>query len=466
MTYIIGIGIEGKESLSKKILKLIENASILIGGRRHLAYFPEFKGKRIVIGSDLNKIIKVLTPHSSLLTPHYAVVLATGDPNFFGIADFILKRFGKDTIEIIPNASTMQEAFARIKENWNDARFLSVHGRGKVRSLSPQALSGDQKSEVRGQKDIIDEISAYNKVGIFTDPQNTPSKIAKALLDKGIKDYTAYICEDLGTDRERITKGTLSLISKKDFSPLNVMILMRSQESGVRSQKEKAVYASHPRYKHSGAGITPDTNIRGQAYHGSFGIPDSSFSHPNGMLTKEEIRIISLSKLKLKQNSIVWDIGAGCGSVSIESALLAKQGKVFAVEKDRKMITCIEKNKKRFNVKNMEVINGVAPSVLKGMPSPDAVFIGGGGKDIDRIIDVCAKRLKQGGRMVINAITIETLSTAAKSFKGLKWNTEVTSVNIAKTKPVPACLQQGDVADLHLFNAHNPVFIIVGEKNQ
>src|SRR3990170_2455508 len=127
MIYIIGIGVEGKSSLSQRALGLIEGAGALIGGRRHLACFPEFKKKKVVIGSDLNKIIKVLTPHSSLLTPNYAVVLATGDPNFFGIADFLIKRFGKDKMEMIPNVSTMQEAFARIKDNWNDARFLSLH---------------------------------------------------------------------------------------------------------------------------------------------------------------------------------------------------------------------------------------------------------------------------------------------------------------------------------------------------
>ncbi|MBI5892678.1 MAG: precorrin-6y C5,15-methyltransferase (decarboxylating) subunit CbiE [Deltaproteobacteria bacterium] len=433
MIYIIGLGIQGKSSLSQRALNIIKNANLLVGGKRHLACFHEFKGKRIVIGSDLNKVIKVLTPHSSLLTPNYAVVLATGDPNFFGIADFLIRNLGKNKVEIIPNVSAMQEAFARIKENWNDARFLSVHG--KYRG---QGVKGSRGQEKNAFDTIVDKIVNYNKVGIFTDPENTPSKIARALLDKGIKDYTAYVCEDLGTEKEKITQGTLSQIAKKKFSPLNVMILIRGQGFNPRTLEP-----SNPAF---------------------FGIPDSEFSHSKGMLTKQEIRVIALSKLKIKDNSIVWDIGAGSGSLSIEAALFARNGMVFAVEKEKKRITHIEKNKRKFLAANLEIIKKNAPAGLKSLPSPDAVFIGGGGKDIDKILDICAKKIKPKGRIVVNAVTIETLSTAAEFFKKAGWTMEIISVNIAKTKHVPVGFKQGDAANLNLFNACNPVFIIVGEK--
>jgi len=436
MIYIIGIGVEGKSSLSQRALGLIEGAGVLIGGRRHLACFPEFQGKKIAIGSDLSEIVKVITLNSELRTPNLIVILATGDPNFFGIADFIIKKIGRELVEIIPNVSTMQEAFARVKESWNDARFLSVHGRGKVRS---------QESGVRSQKDIIDEIVYYDKVGIFTDPDNTPAKIAKALLNKDIDNYKAYVCEDLGTEQERVTAGSLKQIIKKRFSPLNVMVLIRSQESGVRSQRERL--------------RTPNSELRTL-----FGIPDSSFSHSNGMITKEEIRVIAISKLKLKNNSIVWDIGAGCGSISIEAALLARKGKIFAIEKEKSRVIHIEKNKKRFAISNLEIIHRNAPDCLKELPLPDAVFIGGGGEDIGKILAVCSKKLTVRGRIVVNAITLDTLKTATDFFKKANWDTETVSVNIAKTKLVPASLKQGDIAKLQLFNAYNPIFITIGEK--
>src|SRR3990172_826252 len=436
MIYIIGIGVEGKSSLSQRALGLIEGAGVLIGGRRHLACFPEFQGKKIAIGSDLSEIVKVITLNSELRTPNLIVILATGDPNFFGIADFIIKKIGRELVEIIPNVSTMQEAFARVKESWNDARFLSVHGRGKVRS---------QESGVRSQKVIIDEIVYYDKVGIFTDPDNTPAKIAKALLNKDIDNYKAYVCEDLGTEQERVTAGSLKQIIKKRFSPLNVMVLIRSQESGVRSQRERL--------------RTPNSELRTL-----FGIPDSSFSHSNGMITKEEIRVIAISKLKLKNNSIVWDIGARCGSISIEAALLARKGKILAIEKEKSRVIHIEKNKKRFAISNLEIIHRNAPDCLKELPLPDAVFIRGGGEDIGKILAVCSKKLTVRGRIVVNAITLDTLKTATDFFKKANWDTETVSVNIAKTKLVPASLKQGDIAKLQLFNAYNPIFITIGEK--
>ena len=424
MIYIIGLGIEGKSSLSQRALKLVEKAHLLVGGRRHLACFPEFKGKKVIIGSRLNDIVKTLNPKSAIRNPKPAVVLATGDPNFFGIADFMIKNFGKNAVEIIPNVSTVQEAFARVKENWNDARFLSVHGRNR-----------SQKSEVRSQErdtlgNIVDEIVCYDKVGIFTDPDNTPSKIAKAMIDKGIKDYRTYVCEDLGTDNEKITEGTLAQITRKKFSPLNVMLLIKKGQGKV----------------------LPTPNSQLPTF---FGIPNSELSHSKGMITKEEIRVISLSKLKLKTDNITWDIGAGSGSLSIEAAMLTNNGKVFAVEKDVVRIRHIEKNKKKFNAANLEIIHKNAPHGLKNLPAPDAVFIGGGGKDVAKILDACSKRLKQGGRIIVNAITLETLAAAAGFFKSKGWNTETISVNIAKTK---------DVASLHLFNAYNPVFVVVGEK--
>lgn len=419
MIYIIGISVEGKTSLSQKVLRIIENANLLVGGKRHLSCFPEFKGKKVVIGSKLDEIVKRVQGFKGSKVQGSAVVLATGDPDFFGIADFLIKKLGRDKIEIIPNVSTMQSAFAKIKENWNDARFLSLHGRKRVQGFKGSGVQGN---------DIFDEITKYDKVGIFTDPENTPSKIAQALLNKGIKDYTVYVCEDLGTEKEKITQGTLSKIIKKEFSSLNVMVLIRQ---------------------------TKTYNLQIADCNYPFGIPDPAFSHSKGMITKEEIRVISLSKLRLKEDSILWDIGAGSGSLSIEASLIAKIGMVFAIEKDRQRIGHIERNKKRFGVANLEIIHAAAPLGLKNLPLPDAVFVGGGGRDIGEILKVSSKKLIKNGRLVVNAITLETVSIAYEFFKKHKWKTEIVSVNIAKTK---------NFSHLNLFHAFNPVFIIVGEK--
>jgi precorrin-6Y C5,15-methyltransferase (decarboxylating) CbiT subunit len=191
------------------------------------------------------------------------------------------------------------------------------------------------------------------------------------------------------------------------------------------------------------------------------------------MITKEEIRVIAISKLRLKNDSIVWDIGAGCGSISIEAALLAKKGKVFAIEKEKSRIMHIEKNKKRFAALNLKIIHKSAPYCLKKLPLPDAVFIGGGGKDIYKILEVSSKRIRSGGRIVVNAITIDTLMEATKFFSKRGWKSEIVSVNIAKTKNLtnnesrttPDTNIRGQANyGIHIFNAYNPIFIIVGEK--
>jgi precorrin-6Y C5,15-methyltransferase (decarboxylating) len=411
MLYIIGLGIEGISSLSQRALKIIENSSLLVGGKRHLNSFPDFKGKKSIITSNLDGIAGIIKDHLSSVTPDpQIVVLATGDPNFFGIADFLTKRFHKDEIEVIPNVTTMQEAFARIKESWNNARFLSVHGRD------------------RDIGDVVNEISKYEKIGIFTDNKNTPQKVVKALLDAGIKDYKAYVCENLGTEKEAVTGGTLQQISKKRFSPLNVLVLIRDE--GTR--------------KHH------------------LGIPDSGFSHPRGMITKEEVRVISLSKLRLGEGSILWDIGAGCGSLSIEAAHIARDGRVFAIEKKKSRIVHIKKNKKRFASANLEIIHKDAINGLDNLPDPDAIFIGGGGEYITRILEICSERIRRGGRIVINAVTLETLARVTEFFKKSGWAMETISVNIAKTKGISAKNLRSST--LNIFNAHNPVFIIVGER--
>ncbi len=426
MLYIIGLGIEGKSSLSQRALKIIENASLLVGGKRHLDSFPDFKGKKSIITSNLDGIAGIIKDHLSSVTPApRIVVLATGDPNFFGIADFLTKRFYKDEIEIIPNVTTMQEAFARIKESWNNARFLSVHGR---------AIDMDE---------VVNEISKYERIGIFTDNKNTPQKVTKALLDAGIKDYKTYVCANLGTKGEAVTEGTLQEISKKRFSQLNVLVLISDKGRGMRD----LIRTRNPK---------PET----RKHH--LGIPDSGFSHPKGMITKEEVRVISLSKLRLGEDSILWDIGAGCGSLSIEAAHIARGGRVFAIEKERSRIAYIKRNKKMFASANLEIIRKDAVNGLDDLPNPDAIFIGGGGKDISSILEICSERIRRGGRIVINAVTLETLARVTEFFKKSRWTMETISVNIAKTKGISAKSLRSST--LNIFNAHNPVFIIVGEK--
>ncbi len=404
MIYIIGIGINGKGDLSNKALEIIKNSDILFGGERHLSYFSDFKGERFAIKSNLKEVVHHIKENKN----KRITVLASGDPCFYGIADYLIKNLGKDDVEIIPNISSMQWAFAKIKEPWHDAEIVSSHG--------------------RGIENIIEAARYNNKIGIFTSSGDEPKKIAETLIKSNLNNFTAYICEKIGSPDERIELYSLKDIAAKTFSPLNIMILIKSDAGVVNAEQLDSV----------------------------FGFPDICFSHSNGLITKGEIRAISLARMRLRDDSVVWDIGAGSGSIAIEAGRIAKMGKVYAIEKKHDRIEQINENIKKFSMKNIEVMQGEAPDCLKGLTEPDAVFIGGSSGRLKSILEACSKSMKTNGRIIINAITLDTLKTATDSLKWLGMSFDVISVNIARSK---------DIADSIFFEAQNPVYIISGEKN-
>lgn len=413
MIHVIGIGLKGKESLDKEALCLIDRASMLVGGARRLEEFRDIKARKLPVSGGLDKAARSIREHIRN-GGRGVVVLATGDPSLFGIADFIIRRFGKRGVRVIPNVSVIQEAFARIKESSNNVKVLSAHGRGA-------GLGG-----------LCEEILLNDKAAVFTDPVNTPSRIASELLKRRAHGYTVYVAEDLGAANERIVKGTLRSISgRKGFSALNTMILIRDKGRG-------------------GRGRGP-SGLRG------LGLPDASFAHSSGMITKEEIRVIALSKLDIGSESVIWDIGSCSGSVAIEAARLAAHGMVYAFEKDRARCADIRVNMERFGTHNIEVVNGVAPACLKGagIAAPDAAFVGGGGVLIGPILDRAGRRLKVGGRMVVSAVTIETAHAALGFFKKRKWVYDMSMVSLSRAK---------SVGELSMLSAHNPVFLITGVK--
>jgi precorrin-6Y C5,15-methyltransferase (decarboxylating) len=316
MLYIIGIGLKGRGSLSQDSLKLIDRAGLLVGGARHLNEFPEFKGKKVLIRSDLARVAGAIDAYTKKRGKSPVVVLATGDPNLFGIADFLMNRFGKKRVRIVPNVSPVQEAFARIKENLNDVKLLSVHGRGK------------------GLEGVVSEIIGSGKAAVFTDRVNTPQKIARTLVKRGIDGFSTYVCEALGTKEERITKGSLKTIARGSYHPLNVMILIRDRKAPPAPES---------------------VALKPMASKSLFGIPDKEFKFSGGMITKQEIRVIALSKLLLEPESVVWDIGSGSGSVAVEAARIASSGTVYAVEKEKNRVKVIEENRQRFAIKNLKM---------------------------------------------------------------------------------------------------------------
>ncbi|MEJ2471069.1 MAG: precorrin-6y C5,15-methyltransferase (decarboxylating) subunit CbiE [Desulfuromonadales bacterium] len=398
--HIIGAGIEGQEGFSRRALDIIAQADMLIGSEGHLALFPDFSGETLVLGEDLAPVLECLEKF-----PGAAVVLASGDPLFFGIGRDFLRNLPESKLEFVPNVSSVQYAFAKIREPWDDAVFVSAAG--------------------RGLKGTVDQVVAHDKIAILTDQVNNPRAIARELIERGRDGYTAFLCENLGTAAETITQTSLQGVLDLSAAALNVLILIKEYEAG-------------------GGGVGP-----------CLGISDEDFASVKKLITREEVRAVSLAKLRLRHDMVLWDIGAGSGSVSIEADHLMPNGRVFAIERNPQCLAYLKKNLQKFNARNITLVDQAAPSCLDDLADPDRVFIGGSGGHLWQILDAANNRLATGGRIVLNAVTLDTLTAATEFFENADYELEVTTVNISRTRPL---------TDYKMFEAYNPVFILTAVK--
>ena len=403
--YIIGVGGSGTSSLPTDMRQLINQAELIFGGERLLDMFPAISGQKVAIRHNLAQVTEIIKNN---IGQKRMAVLASGDPNFYGIAKYLISKLSKDIFEIIPSVSSMQLAFARIKESWDDATFASVHS--------------------RPIEDIVKTVRSSHKIGIFTDEEHTPAAIARVLLAQGVDGYQAYVCQELGGEDEKLIETDLCSLSQMDFSPLNILILLRIQQGKAEDELCNQL----------------------------LGIPDEEFHQrrpKGGLITKLEVRAVSLAKMCLDADSVVWDVGAGSGAVSIEASYLARNGRIFAIEKNAEDVAIIRKNIQRFGASNVEVIQTMAPDGLGDLLDPTVVFIGGSGGQMEGILDIACHRLKPKGHIVINTITLESLNTAVNGLKTRGFTAEVTLINVARSK---------DIINFTRLEALNPVFVIAG----
>jgi precorrin-6Y C5,15-methyltransferase (decarboxylating) len=283
----------------------------------------------------------------------------------------------------------MQLAFARVKESWEEAFLTNL--------------------ATHGLESVLDLVRGAEKVGLFTSEEYSPAVIAGVLLEHGIDYFTAYVCENLGSPDERVTQGELGEIHQHEFSPLNVMILVRKPH--VPDRPPEAI---------------------GRRL---FGNPDEAFlqSKPKrGLLTPAEIRAMALAEMDLGPASVVWDIGAGSGSVAIEAAQIARQGAVYAIEMDPEDHQLILENARRFAVANLVPVLGRAPEAWKDLPDPDSVFVGGSGRGISRLADEAYGRLRAGGRLVATMGSLDNVTEAHKLLRAHCTHVKVWMVNLAR----------------------------------
>jgi precorrin-6Y C5,15-methyltransferase (decarboxylating) len=384
--HIVGVGSDGLAGLTARARELLTRADLVLGSEHALRLVPELTAERCCLGPDLQDTIRTL---EAKLGRQRLVVVASGDPLFYGVARYLCDRLGKDHFEVLPHVSSMQLAFARIKESWEEAYLTN---------LATHPLES-----------VLDRIRIAETVGLFTSEEDDPPTIARALLVRGIDYFRAFVCENLGAPDERVTQGELSDIQGMEFAPLNVMIL-----------KRKAGRPDQPR-----------TPVRFRR----FGNPDDVFaqSQPkSGLITQAEVRAIALAQLDVQSESVLWDVGAGSGSVAIEAAQLAQRGMVYAIEQDAADYHLILANAQTFGVRNLTPVHGTAPAVFMGLPPPDAVFIGGTGHEVAHLLEAAYTALRPRGRLVVNVATLESLNTTYSALKSLAGSVHVLLVNVAR----------------------------------
>ncbi|MEZ6069115.1 MAG: precorrin-6y C5,15-methyltransferase (decarboxylating) subunit CbiE [Pirellulales bacterium] len=372
--------------------------------RKTLRCVPDGRRSRIAVGADLDAIVDELRQPSS----RRVVVLATGDPLFYGTARYLCDKLGKDRFEVVPHVSSMQLAFARVKESWEEAYLTDLATRPLER--------------------VVDKVRSAETVGLFTAAERQPRDVAAALLGRGIDYFTCYVCENLGSPDERVTNAELADIAAMDFAPLNVMILVRKPD--VPDRPTEAV---------------------GRRL---FGNPDEVFlqSKPKrGLLTPAEVRSLALAELDLGAMSTVWDIGAGSGSVAIEAAQIAAGGTVYAIEMDPDDHSLIVENAERFGVANLVPILGHAPEAWADLPDPDAVFVGGSGREMKTLVEAAYARLKSGGRLATTVGSVENLYELRTTLGGLAGDVKLLMINLARGT---------EQLERVRFEALNPVFLL------
>ena len=419
--HIIGVLDDGIVSLGGTARKHLEQAQLVIGGSRTLALFADhinFQARQRDLTSALPQVPEWI--RAAQAENLRVVVLATGDPLCHGIAAYLASRLCIEAIEVLPNVSTLQLACARLGLPWQDMKFSSVHSKD-----ASDWVEGAEPDH--GLYALLRDIRQNDRLAILTSPDNSPDRIARMLVTEGLDvEFEMAVAERLCQPEERIVSGiSISAAAAMPFADPNVVLLWRTQ-----LRKEPVL----------------------------LGLPDASYQQrypEKGLITKKEVRVVSLARMQLHASSVVWDIGAGSGSVGLEAARLCRQGHVYAIEKNVDDSTIVRNNRKNLGISNHTLVHGKAPEGLQHWPDPDAVFVGGSGGELAELIRIIMQRLKPEGWLVMNFVTIENLGVAVDTVKSLGFAWDVLQLQASRSKPI-----------LHMnrMAAENPVWLVCAQK--
>ncbi|WED28715.1 precorrin-6y C5,15-methyltransferase (decarboxylating) subunit CbiE [Vibrio sp. DW001] len=399
---VVGVPEDGCLSLSSRAVSAVSSARIVAGHPRHLTWFPQYIGEFIDMTKGFSAWLNLVIDESE---EGGVVVLASGDPLFYGIGNRLVKKLGADEVRFIASLSSPQLAFSRLGLSWNDARFYSCHGRS-LNGLTCQLQQGDL-------------------FALLTDGSHTPQVIAQHMAAFNESHWDLTVCEDLGSSEENIHFSSVDELIHCDrqFSSLNILVAQRGSMLRWGGQGQ---FAS-----------------------------DESFSKrmpKNGLITKQAVRNLVVTSLRIRPDDTVWDIGSGSGSVAIEAGKLAWKGQVFAVECNDLCFSAIKDNKQEHATDNVTLICEKAPSSMNSLPNPDAIFIGGTRGEIDAILSLAWQRLNPNGRLIASAVTIDTVSEVYQWAKENQLTLSTQIINISQTQPLAHYQRYQAENPIHLFS--------------
>lgn len=391
--YLIGVGMGNPETMTVGALEAIKACPVLVGARRLLEPWTESHDcVPLIAGADIAEYIGKVQEGP-------VGVLLSGDTGFYSGAKRLWTLLLDHEVITIPGISSMSYLSAKLHVDWQDVKIVSAHGRSH---------------------NVVGEIQRNERTFALTGGNTKAQDICRELTDRGLGNVKVSVGERLSYSDERVVTGTASELAEQEFEDLSVLLAEN-----------------------------PDPVVR--PWNGS-GLPDDAFLRGDVPMTKEEVRTLALSKLRLNEDSVVWDVGAGTGSVSIECALSCPAGRVFAVEKKEAALALLAENKARFHASNLTIVGGTAPEALEELPAPDRVFLGGTSGELSEILDVIFRK-NPAARVVCTAVTLETVAEAARLFAGLE-GADMVQVSATRTR---------QAGRYHLMDAQNPVWIFSGE---
>ena len=395
---LLGIGMGSRETLTIQGKETVEKADLIIGARR-MADAVRLSHQDVFYEYRSSEIAQYIAEH-----PEYEriVIALSGDVGFYSGAKKLLDLLGTDT-EVICGISSVVYFMAKISLSWEDAKIVSAHGK---------------------TCNLVSLIRNHKKVFAILGTADGTARLARKLTSYGMGDVLLYVGENLSYKNEKIFVKKACELTEYQGDALSVVCAYNDQAEPLLS--------TH--------GLADETFIRGKA-----------------PMTKAEIRMVSLGKLKLKKDSVCYDVGAGTGSVSVEMALKAYEGRVYAVEKKEDALGLLQENRQKFALDHMEIVAGTAPEALEELPAPTHAFIGGSSGNLKEIVRLLLKKNPQV-RMVLNCITLETVGEAMECIRELEgkdasvsWETEVVQLAVSRSK---------SVGRYHMMMGENPIYVI------